>query len=199
MSLEGKRGTLADYSGERVACRGFYEAQSFVGLPHIKTACMRNIEVSTSDGNLIVVNHTWVQNANAITAESPRKGDDVRFTALVHAYDSRIESEDGPAKYVKAYGLCRAEDVEVVGKEPSENIVAYRRDGPPIPLIPVPVASKPLSAAGVFRKVKGMTASADPNTLRKLLPQINELMATVNECGGVAVVLEMLDEMDGPD
>lgn len=191
-----KRSTLQDYCGQRVNCSGFYKGQDFVN--NRKIATLENIEVKPDDGSVHFIPYTYVQRAEAITNESPIKGDEIVFTAVVHEYEKKTEKGDGTFSYHKAYGLSRPSDVEVMGRSPDyrKEVPAYRTFPTFLPPNPPPAPVKnPVSVLEVFRKVKALKSVADVETLRNILPKLDELKSAVEDCGGPEAALELLAEM----
>ena len=115
---EATRAILKKYVNRRVEVEGtisrigtFYDSQARCNVPSV---CLTNPEIRDAD-HPVVSNHVWIAYAQLLTNTGVARGDTIRCTVQVYAYQQREPTD--PNKTYTRYGFREPRDFKCLNRD----------------------------------------------------------------------------------
>jgi hypothetical protein len=186
---EATRAILKKYVNRRVEVEGtisrigtFYDSQARCNVPSV---CLTNPEIRDAD-HPVVSNHVWIAYAQLLTNTGVARGDTIRCTVQVYAYQQREPTD--PNKTYTRYGFREPRDFKCLnrdlaqanGQTETAEAAGAEEEVPPMPE-PVKAAAEAAAASpadpkrALFEALYKLTEEHGIDKVEKVLAAVKAL------------------------
>jgi len=185
---ETSRAILKKYVNRRVEVEGtisrigtFYDSQARCNVPSV---CLTNPEIRDAD-HPVVSNHVWIAYAQLLTNTGVARGDTIRCTVQVYAYQQKDPTDSNKTYTRYAFReprdfRCLNRDLSVVnGQAPAAADEATDVEDPPVPEPVKPAEIAPIASAdpkrALFETLYRLTEEHGIEKVEKVLAAVKAL------------------------